>query len=303
MLILGNRKQQEILKEFFAKASKDKDFYFPFLILEGPAHIGKTTLVQKLVKDFLGNYFLTDYIELLDFSEKLWKKHQIKVDSEDEIKINWETFIDLGARQVQDFLLKSWFSGYKIVFIENIDRMTIAAANAMLKIFEEPLPGRLIIWTTTSKEKLLDTLTSRAFIMRFIVPVDEDWKNIKDFLKNDKIEIFNQYKNVIFSLSQMRPGIVFSILENWDTIASEIKEMYEIFEKFINIYEKNLDLWEKYSVLKQIVENNWFEKWINFMIYYFDKKWDFKEIKKILFLKQKKDAHLNLDNLIFEYSL
>ena len=51
--------------------------------------------------------------------------------------------------------------------MENIGRMTIGAMNALLKTLEEPLPGRLIVATTTNKEQLLDTILSRAFIVSF----------------------------------------------------------------------------------------------------------------------------------------
>lgn len=54
-----------------------------------------------------------------------------------------------------------------MVYLENIERMTIAAANALLKSFEEPLPGRLIIASTSAAESLLDTIRSRALLVPF----------------------------------------------------------------------------------------------------------------------------------------
>jgi len=45
--------------------------------------------------------------------------------------------------------------------------MTTSAANALLKSLEEPLPGRVIIASTTNYKKLLDTIISRALIVRF----------------------------------------------------------------------------------------------------------------------------------------
>lgn len=45
--------------------------------------------------------------------------------------------------------------------------MSIGAANALLKNLEEPLPGRIIIATTTNKQAILDTILSRAFVVHF----------------------------------------------------------------------------------------------------------------------------------------
>jgi DNA polymerase-3 subunit delta' len=83
--------------------------------------------------------------------------------------------------------------------------MNIASANAMLKTFEEPLENRLIIATTTSKSLLLDTIVSRAFIVRFVPLVEKDYENIKNFLSDEDYQIFEKYKNLILSLSQLKP--------------------------------------------------------------------------------------------------
>jgi len=45
--------------------------------------------------------------------------------------------------------------------------MNTAAANAFLKTCEEPLPKRLIIATTTNHVQLLETILSRALVIKF----------------------------------------------------------------------------------------------------------------------------------------
>ena len=54
---------------------------------------------------------------------------------------------------------------YKIVYLEHIERLTPGAANMLLKAFEEPLPGRMIIASTTQLADVLDTIRSRAFLV------------------------------------------------------------------------------------------------------------------------------------------
>ena len=55
----------------------------------------------------------------------------------------------------------------KVVLIENIERINAAAANAFLKNLEEPLPNRLIIATVSHQSQLLETIISRAIVIRF----------------------------------------------------------------------------------------------------------------------------------------
>ena len=56
---------------------------------------------------------------------------------------------------------------WKVVFLENIERMTLPSANALLKTLEEPLPQRLIVATASTSEGLLDTIRSRALTIPF----------------------------------------------------------------------------------------------------------------------------------------
>ncbi len=55
----------------------------------------------------------------------------------------------------------------KILLIEHIERINKSSGtgNAMLKSFEEPLPHRLIIASTTNKDLLLPTILSRALLI------------------------------------------------------------------------------------------------------------------------------------------
>lgn len=62
----------------------------------------------------------------------------------------------------------------KVVLLENIERMTIGAANAFLKTCEEPLANRIIIATTSNPSALLDTIISRAVLVKFNPLLVED---------------------------------------------------------------------------------------------------------------------------------
>lgn len=76
-----------------------------------------------------------------------------------------------AVRALKDEMSKSSMEGHSRVFIiEDADKMTTGAANSLLKFFEEPYPGMVIILTTTAKNSLLPTVLSRAQIVQFPAP-------------------------------------------------------------------------------------------------------------------------------------
>ncbi len=76
-----------------------------------------------------------------------------------------------AIRGLKEEMGKSSVEGHRRIFvIQDADRMTVSAANSLLKFFEEPLPGMLIILTTTAKNRLLPTVLSRAQIVQFPPP-------------------------------------------------------------------------------------------------------------------------------------
>ncbi|NOZ43717.1 MAG: hypothetical protein GXP45_00825 [bacterium] len=64
-------------------------------------------------------------------------------------------------------LQQSSVGNLKVVLLENIERMTNSAANAFLKTCEEPLSHRIIVATTSNVSSLLDTIVSRAVLIKF----------------------------------------------------------------------------------------------------------------------------------------
>jgi DNA polymerase-3 subunit delta' len=55
---------------------------------------------------------------------------------------------------------------HRIILIPYIDRMTVQAANSVLKLFEEPPPGWIFLLTTHDQTLLLPTSVSRCQILR-----------------------------------------------------------------------------------------------------------------------------------------
>ena len=71
-------------------------------------------------------------------------------------------------------------SGMKWVSFESAERLNLAASNALLKILEEPPPQTMITLVTNYPNRLLPTLLSRCYKIRFCPPSFENtlaWLN------------------------------------------------------------------------------------------------------------------------------
>lgn len=60
----------------------------------------------------------------------------------------------------------SYSGGYRITLIREADRMTIQAANSLLKLLEEPPAGWVFLLTASDSSNLLPTIVSRCQILR-----------------------------------------------------------------------------------------------------------------------------------------
>ncbi|BAO44362.1 DNA polymerase III subunit delta' [Thiolapillus brandeum] len=77
---------------------------------------------------------------------------------------------------------------HRVFIIEPAHAMGAAAANALLKTLEEPIPGTLMLLVSTAPEKLPITIRSRCQLLRFSPPDQEvalDWLHRAGISPND----------------------------------------------------------------------------------------------------------------------
>lgn len=166
---------------YFEKIIANK--HWGFLLLTGPQYIGKTTLIMNNLEKLISPLQMgSDYRFIQDFSDIWWElkekndkltgtEHTLKIEndsSKQDIKLeDGSIYQDRWVREIIDRLGKSPIGWTKLLIIENIERMTTQASNALLKTLEEPLPDRIIIATSSNPNYLLDTIRSRATIIQF----------------------------------------------------------------------------------------------------------------------------------------
>ncbi len=98
--------------------------------------------------------------------------------SEDESQIS----IDV-ARQINEFAYKKAIvAKKKAIIINNIEDLSIAASNSLLKTLEEPPTDVEFILTTRCLSFVLSTIKSRCSKIKVSKP-HKDYKNVKEFVK------------------------------------------------------------------------------------------------------------------------
>ncbi len=78
-----------------------------------------------------------------------------------------EILVDHIRSLRHEFSLTSFSGKYRIVLVSQADRLRLQAANAFLKLLEEPPPGVVFILTSSREARILPTIKSRCQMLRF----------------------------------------------------------------------------------------------------------------------------------------
>lgn len=137
------------------------------------------------------------------------------------------------VRQLQkDISLRPYEGKRKVFIIDNAHRLTPEAANALLKILEEPPRGSLIILVTDKPSLLFKTIISRCKIIKF-----SSLKNteLKEILKKD----YSLDNNTAHFLAYFSEGRLGAALRLKDT--DIIRDKNRVIDKFILARKMSLD--------------------------------------------------------------
>ncbi len=127
-------------------------------------------------------------------AKKSRKKSQISVSQIRELT----DFLSMSSHQV---------SGMKVVLIHPAELMNQAAANALLKMLEEPAPGVIFMLITHHPQQLLPTITSRCQKVNMPVPTESQslsWLNDQKvqqahlhlaYFESSPIKVFNEQED------------------------------------------------------------------------------------------------------------
>lgn len=219
MKIIGHEKIIKLIDRSIEKGNVAQAYIF-----SGPVGVGK-------------------YAIALDFAEKLLvsaetrpqtgaiKPDLLIMEPEIEEKKGVVRVGDIKIESVRDFQHKAGLSTqggkYKVAIINDADRMTKEAQNALLKTLEEPDKNLVVILVVQDEKRILSTISSRCHKIKFgTVTLAEIEKNIPIGIKN---------KEEILFWSLGRPGFMLELVKN----KPELDFRRESLEELKNIFAKN----------------------------------------------------------------
>ncbi len=139
------------------------------------------------------------------------------------------------ARQVKSKLQNATFlNSYKIVLINGAQELSLAAANALLKILEEPTSKTIFILISNNISNIPQTILSRVQLIKF-QPVGKE--ELSQYLKNK-----GQSRDEIYKLTHFSAGYPGKLVyfEKHPKLLSELEAQIKQIYQFINqpLYQK-----------------------------------------------------------------
>lgn len=140
--IIGHQKQLDRLGKAVETSTLSHAYLFA-----GPVGVGKMTVAKKLAEMVVGP--ITE-----NFNPDLLEVGLLQ----DKSEITIAQIRDLSYK----LSLKPYSAQYKVAIIDNAESMNSEAANALLKVLEEPKPNTIIILITSNPNRLPKTIVSRT---------------------------------------------------------------------------------------------------------------------------------------------
>ncbi len=197
----------------------------------------------------------------------------------DIIWVNHEKPASIGVEDVRmqvnsDILIKPYSSRYKVYIIDDAQKMTVQAQNAILKTIEEPPAYGIIILLTTNADSLLPTILSRCVTLN-LKPVSN--KEIEKYLMTEE-KIPDYMARFAASFAQGRLGRAISIAtsENFNELKDSVLHLLK--------YIDEMEFTEIIEAIKQAAVHKLnIEDYIDFMMMWY---------RDVLIYKSTNDANL-----------
>ena len=254
---------QRFAKKYLSNSIKSNMISHAYMF-EGPSGVGKNTMARELAATLLDmeNLFNSpDYIEITPDGNSI-KIAQI--------------------RKLQSDILVKPYKSYKIYVIDEAQKMTVEAQNALLKTLEEPPKYAIIILITNNKESLLDTIKSRCEIIKFTpIPLVE----VADYLTQTGVDKNRASLLANFSRGSMQKAIELSESEDFHIMRDEVQKYVETF-----LTGSMLDIMDIQNSIEKYKDN--ITNVLDLLVNYF---------RDIMMLKENVDSSMiiNLDRLVF----
>jgi DNA polymerase-3 subunit delta' len=188
------------------------DLHFSFPVYSE----GGKSLSSRFFPEFREMILKNTYVTLNDWQESLDSKNK-------QMSISVQEIED----QMNQFLLKSYEGGTKILIIWRADAMNTQASNKLLKFLEEPPEKTIIILVAESADQFLPTIISRTQILEIPRISDEELEEY--LLKNNLCKLEDSKKIVLQSQGDLNTAL--SIISSGEN-QSEFEELFINWVRF-----------------------------------------------------------------------
>ena len=248
-MIIGHEKNIKILEKTFKEGKLPHAFLF-----WGPEGLGKYTIALEFAKSLIcekNEFFGCGECNMCQSENAVYKDHVITN----------EWFVEDGEKnsigiddilKIQDKIRLSTFSGKpRIVVIDQAEKLTLEAANRLLKTLEEPPPNTYFILITSAKESLISTILSRTIPLRFSFVSHQI---LEQFIKERYPKFSEDERRSLARFAGGRPGQLMEGLEDSDKIKEAQKKYSTAFNLIANPLYASLQKIEEIADAKEAIE-------------------------------------------------
>lgn len=139
--------------------------------------------------------------------------------------------------------VKPYSSEYKIYIVDEAEKMTIEAQNAILKTIEEPPSYAILILLTTNLGKILPTILSRCVVLQ-IKPVQDE--KIRQHLISLGVEKEKANFSTSFAMGNVGKAIKVATSEEFQEIKNDCIHMLK--------HSKNMEVYELIAASKELIK-------------------------------------------------
>jgi DNA polymerase-3 subunit delta' len=174
-----------------------------------------------------------------------------KIDNETHADIHWarpeskSRVVTIGQMRdlMHEIQLKPTEAEFKVAIITAADRLNVQAANAFLKMLEEPPPKSILILLTTEPQRILETILSRCLRLNFfgdgrreLAPAEAEWlEKFGGLAASGQKTLLGRYRlldSLLQRLGEIRERVEATMaerspLEKYDDLEKDLREKWE----------------------------------------------------------------------------
>ena len=222
MNILGHENQIKLIRRFIQKKC------FPnSLILSGQKGIGKSLIAKNTALNLIEAIKSEDF-RIISEIKNLNILYISRIYLEDKKRFKQSIYRDDISHINNFFSTKNGINSKRVCIIDSIDELSIDAVNSLLKTIEEPNKNNHFILISHDNKKLIPTIRSRSFEIKF---QNFNKENFLSILKNiDDINSCNH--NYMYDLTRGSIHISRNFIDyNFNDLDEHLLAIYQNKEK------------------------------------------------------------------------